>query len=156
MNQTNDAAGPTSPEALQRWPKRAAWLGLLITLFGFLSYFLYFCQFPVTRDFPIVNLAIVMLGAALTAIGCWGVFKHGQRPLRKAIAGVGFLFSFGIAGLLFWYVFSYSYQLPASADAPALEAAAPDFTLLDQNGEEVTLSELRGKKVVIDFYRGNW
>jgi peroxiredoxin Q/BCP len=29
---------------------------------------------------------------------------------------------------------------------------APDFTLLDQNGEKVTLSELRGQPVVLYFY----
>jgi thioredoxin-dependent peroxiredoxin len=29
---------------------------------------------------------------------------------------------------------------------------APDFTIPDQNGEPVTLSELRGKPVVIYFY----
>lgn len=30
--------------------------------------------------------------------------------------------------------------------------AAPDFTLADQNGEEVTLSKLRGTPVVLYFY----
>jgi thioredoxin-dependent peroxiredoxin len=29
---------------------------------------------------------------------------------------------------------------------------APDFTLPDQNGEEVTLSRLRGQTVVLYFY----
>ena len=29
---------------------------------------------------------------------------------------------------------------------------APDFTLPDQNGEEVTLSHLRGSTVVLYFY----
>ena len=29
---------------------------------------------------------------------------------------------------------------------------APDFTLLDQNGEPVTLSSLKGKRVVLYFY----
>jgi thioredoxin-dependent peroxiredoxin len=29
---------------------------------------------------------------------------------------------------------------------------APDFTLPDQNGEDVTLSDLRGQKVVVYFY----
>jgi peroxiredoxin Q/BCP len=29
---------------------------------------------------------------------------------------------------------------------------APDFTLRDQNGEEVTLTELRGSKVILYFY----
>ncbi|HEX3735662.1 MAG TPA: redoxin domain-containing protein, partial [Solirubrobacterales bacterium] len=30
--------------------------------------------------------------------------------------------------------------------------AAPDFTLLDQSGKEVTLSKLRGETVVLYFY----
>jgi peroxiredoxin Q/BCP len=30
--------------------------------------------------------------------------------------------------------------------------SAPDFTIPDQNGDEVTLSELRGKPVVLYFY----
>jgi peroxiredoxin Q/BCP len=29
---------------------------------------------------------------------------------------------------------------------------APDFTLPDQNGEDLTLSELRGQTVVLYFY----
>ena len=34
---------------------------------------------------------------------------------------------------------------------------APDFTLEDQNGQKVTLSESRGKSpVVLVFYRGYW
>lgn len=34
---------------------------------------------------------------------------------------------------------------------------APDFTLQDQNGHEVKLSEARGKSpVVLVFYRGYW
>jgi len=156
MNPKMDTAGPTSEEPVKRWPKHAVWIGLLITLVGFLSYFLYFYQFPATRDFPVVNLPIVVLGVALTAAGCWGVFKHGRRSLRKALAGLSLLLSLGVAGLLSFYVFHYSYQLPAATGTPALEEAAPDFTLLDQSGKEVTLSGLRGKKVIIDFYRGNW
>jgi peroxiredoxin Q/BCP len=34
----------------------------------------------------------------------------------------------------------------------AVGDTAPDFTLADQNGEPVTLSDLRGKPVVIYFY----
>jgi cytochrome oxidase Cu insertion factor (SCO1/SenC/PrrC family) len=34
---------------------------------------------------------------------------------------------------------------------------APDFTLQDQNGQKVTLSDARGKSpVVLVFYRGYW
>ena len=34
--------------------------------------------------------------------------------------------------------------------------AAPDFDLKDQNGQPVRLSALRGKNVVLVFYRGHW
>jgi len=34
---------------------------------------------------------------------------------------------------------------------------APDFTLEDMDGKNITLSDLRGKKtVVLVFYRGFW
>ncbi|PYQ51967.1 MAG: hypothetical protein DMF59_06180 [Acidobacteria bacterium] len=33
---------------------------------------------------------------------------------------------------------------------------APDVTLPDQNGKAVRLSETRGHKVVLVFYRGYW
>ena len=33
---------------------------------------------------------------------------------------------------------------------------APDFRLRDQNGKLVRLSDARGQKVVLVFYRGYW
>ena len=42
--------------------------------------------------------------------------------------------------------------LPASAAAPALGSAAPPFKLQDQNGKYHSLSDYRGKWVVIYFY----
>ena len=43
---------------------------------------------------------------------------------------------------------------PAARTESVLEAGqeAPDFTLPDQNGDEVTLSDLRGQTVVLYFY----
>ena len=39
----------------------------------------------------------------------------------------------------------------------AVGEVAPDFTLEDQNGKKVTLSDARGKSpVVLVFYRGYW
>ena len=49
-------------------------------------------------------------------------------------------------------------SLPA-ADLTRVKAgdAAPDFTLEDQDGKPLTLSDYRGKKaVVLVFYRGYW
>ena len=33
---------------------------------------------------------------------------------------------------------------------------APDFTLEDQDGQKVKLSDLRNAPTVLAFYRGNW
>lgn len=45
-------------------------------------------------------------------------------------------------------------QRPA---AVAVGEVAPDFTLQDQSGHKVTLSDARGKSpVVLVFYRGYW
>lgn len=39
----------------------------------------------------------------------------------------------------------------------AVGEVAPDFTLEDQSGQKVTLSDVRGKSpVVLVFYRGYW
>ncbi|UCG34546.1 MAG: redoxin domain-containing protein [Phycisphaerales bacterium] len=48
-------------------------------------------------------------------------------------------------------------RLPAAPQAPPARAAAPDFTLPDQNGNPVTLSSFRGRgPVLLVFYRGFW
>lgn len=38
----------------------------------------------------------------------------------------------------------------------AVGDVAPDFTLESRTGERVTLSELRGRRIVLVFYRGHW
>lgn len=54
---------------------------------------------------------------------------------------------------------------PAESQPPAAEISsmppevgdtAPDFTLTDQSGSSVTLSDARGRPVVLAFYRGHW
>ena len=39
---------------------------------------------------------------------------------------------------------------------PLVGQVAPGFRLVDQNGKAVTLSAVRGGKVVLVFYRGYW
>ena len=48
-------------------------------------------------------------------------------------------------------------------DLPALDTGrvslgdvAPDFTLDSRTGDRTTLSELRGRRIVLVFYRGHW
>ena len=44
--------------------------------------------------------------------------------------------------------------MPVDSESVPLGAQAPDFTLTAVDGNEVTLSELRGKPVVLVFLRG--
>ena len=45
---------------------------------------------------------------------------------------------------------------PVDTGRVAVGDTAPDFTLLDRHGEPVTLSDLRGRRIVLVFYRGFW
>ena len=46
--------------------------------------------------------------------------------------------------------------MPLNIPGPDVGDLAPDFTLTDTNGEPVYLEELRGRPLVIVFYRGGW
>ncbi len=45
---------------------------------------------------------------------------------------------------------------PSDLDRVQAGQTAPDFTLPKPGGESLTLSSLRGKNVVLVFYRGHW
>jgi len=46
--------------------------------------------------------------------------------------------------------------LPKPQIASAQGKSAPDFTLKDQEGRPFHLASLRGKRVLLVFYRGYW
>lgn len=145
------------------WP---LWLGFLLTLGAFLSYFFVFVRFPVTRDFPWANLVLFLIAAVLLFAGMRRGFASDRpHPVRAKIVSsiVGALSLFVIAFFVFT-VFIASRWLPASTGAPQVGQRAPDFTLVDTTGKSVSLSELLSapvngsppKGVLLVFYRGYW
>lgn len=137
--------------------------GFLVCVVAFLSYFLVFAQFPVTRDVPWVSWLLFAAGLALLGAGIRRAFRTPER-YRGRIAGpiLGVL-SLAIVGLFLFLTLSFSRQLPQSADAPKVGQKAPDFTLPDAQGRPVQLAGLLGPQaggqpgwVLLIFYRGYW
>jgi cytochrome oxidase Cu insertion factor (SCO1/SenC/PrrC family) len=48
------------------------------------------------------------------------------------------------------------HRLPKPQIESAAGQPAPDFTLRDQSGKAFRLSEFRGNRVLLIFYRGYW
>jgi hypothetical protein len=136
------------------WP---IWVGFLVAIAGLFSYE-FFARFPITRDFPWANFLLYGIGLALLVVGLFRAFGRPQvyrgkifGPIFTAIAVLGVTF--------FSYVISYVlHQVPASAGAPHVGQKAPDFFLLDQNGQPVGLGDLlsNSKGALLIFYRGFW
>jgi energy-coupling factor transporter transmembrane protein EcfT len=127
------------------------WLGLLLAIVAFGSYFAFFYQFPITRDVPWVSFALFLVAIALLISG-W------RRAPRKILASIVTVLGLFVAGAFTFLVTVGSKDLPASQAAPALGQKAPDFTLSDMQGRPVSLANLLGQSngVVLIFYRGYW
>lgn len=143
------------------WP---VWSGFLLSVIAFLSYFFVFVSFPITRDFPWVNLLLFAFAALLLLFGLRRAFAA-DRPARSKIAGsVLVTLSLVVFGFFIFITIINARRLPASSGAPQVGQKAPDFTLSDANGKSVSLSELlsssvNGKPtraVLLVFYRGYW
>ncbi|MBI1789744.1 MAG: redoxin domain-containing protein [Acidobacteria bacterium] len=61
-------------------------------------------------------------------------------------------FALGVAGLLY----GQSDQSPSDLNRIRVGEPAPDFTLPAAEGPAASLSQFRGKNVVLVFYRGYW
>ena len=142
------------------------WLGFLISVFALMSYPLIFAEWPITRDFPWVNLLLFGIAAALVFVGIRRAFQRGRKMLSKIGAPILGVLSLIVFGLFILTVFIAARWIPASGGAPEIGQKAPEFNLSDTNGDRVSLSELlqtpispgsaAPKGVVLIFYRGYW
>lgn len=143
------------------WP---LWSGFLLSLLAPLSYPLIFVQWPLTRDTPWVNLLLIVLALVLLIVGTKRAFGPGRRLLPKIVASVVSVLSVLMIGAFIFSIFIFARWMPASAGAPKVGQKAPEFTLNDTNGKQVSLTELLStpvnggspKGVLLIFYRGYW
>lgn len=141
-------------------------MGLLLTVAAFLTYFFVFIWFPVTRDFPWANLLLFVVALVLIFMGVRRGFASDRtHPVRsKIMTSIVATLSVVILGLFIFIIFIGGRALPASKGAPQVGQRAPEFTLPDSNGKQVSLNELlttpvngsAPKGVLLMFYRGYW
>lgn len=138
----------------------------MLTLAAFMTYVSVFVWFPITRDFPWANLLMFSIAVVLLVMGVRRGFAADRpHPARsKIITSIIATLSVAVIGFFIFTVFVAARWLPPSKGAPQVGQQAPDFTLTDTTGKQVSLTELRTapidgkapKGVLLVFYRGYW
>ena len=142
------------------------WAGFLLCVLAFLSCFILFVKFPVTRDVPWVNFLLFGIAVVLLGLGLKRAFGQSQLYRGKIFGSILSIVSLLIVTFFCLLIFKFSKQLPASAAAPHVGAKAPAFELSDTQGKNVSLTSLlttpiasthqAPKGVLLVFYRGYW
>ena len=135
------------------WP---IWIGFIVAVGGLFSYE-FFAQFPITRDFPWANLLLFGVGTALLLSGLFRAFGRPQLYRGKIFGPVFAAIAFLLFAFFAYEIFYVLKQVPLSAQAPRVSEKAPEFSLPDQNGKQVALTDLLSPNgAVLIFYRGYW
>src|SRR3954468_4705062 len=143
------------------WP---LWLGFLLTIFAFVSYPFIFANWEATRDFPWANIPLFVVALVLLVFGVRRAFAPGRRLFSKIVAPTIALISLLVVALFIFSSFIASRWLPPSTGAPQVSQKAPDFSLMDTNRKQVSLTDLLTqpindkppKGVLLIYYRGYW
>ncbi len=143
------------------------WAGFLLSIIAFLSYVLFFVNFPITRDVPWANLILFLIAAWLLFVGIRRAFAADRSRLAKIGSSVLAVLGVLLIGFFIFMTFIMARWLPASEGAPRVGNRAPEFTLADPNGKSISLAELlstpinvtntaKPRGVLLIFYRGYW
>jgi hypothetical protein len=116
------------------------------------------------RILPWLSLALPVLALVSYAVGLKRAFTMREvyrgRITGSILSAVSLLL---VAGSV--WLFLHGRDLPGSSGAPKVGQKAPDFTLTDTSGNQVSLSQLLAaspgsaaapKAVLLVFYRGYW
>ncbi len=142
------------------------WIGFLFALAGFLSY-TFFTRFPITRDFPWANFLLFGVGGIFLLVGLVRAFGKPQRYRGKIVGPILAALGVLVFGFFSYLIFYELRQLPSSTGAPRVGERTPEFTLPDQDNNQVSLADLlsapassastaKAKAALLIFYRGFW
>ena len=167
VGQTQGRPGQTTsrvvPSMLQSGRMRRSWnspiwTGFAVTLVAVFSYIPVFVRFPGTRDVPWANLLLFLAGGCVLAAGLKRAYREPERYRGKVGGTVLGVLALALFGLFCWGNFVFARRVPSASGALQVDQPAADFTLQDDNGKPVTLSEMRktNRAVLLIFYRGYW
>jgi hypothetical protein len=139
--------------------------GAVLTFLGLLGNVLS-SQVPVGTWFLWLALLIGAAGVVLLLTGFARAFMQPQIFRGKVVGSILTVVSVLVFALSVFGMFA-ARALPASAGAPKVGHKAPDFTLTDTGGQNVSLAQLLAspidtasgkapKAVLLVFYRGYW
>jgi hypothetical protein len=129
-----------------------------------------------SEDTPQVRPPLLFLGIVLVVCAVFFLISGLQRAFgqpesyRGKIAGpILSVLSLAVITLFGFFAVTLSKALPSAANTPKVGQRAPEFTLVDVSGHQVSLSELLAtpmkdssgtmrapKGVLLVFYRGYW
>jgi len=149
------ANGERAIDMSRRW-NLSLWLGFIVVLGGLSSYE-YFARFPITRDFPWLNLLLLGAGLALLVTGLFRAFGNPKLYRGKIAGSILTVISVCLAAFFCYEIFFALREVPASAQAPRIGVKAPAFMLPDQSGKQIALADLLSPHgAILIFYRGHW
>lgn len=107
--------------------------------------------------------SFLLIGALLGVVGIFVGIGHNRRyPYLHGMTGVGMLLSLvGLmltipTGLFYYQTFTQFQEMMSGMEMPEFEnwegVAAPDLTLTTLSGEQLSLQDLRGKRVIVDIW----
>jgi hypothetical protein len=131
--------------------------GVLLSIFAF-SFPIIFSQWSLGSDLRWLSVGLYAIAAVLVFIGLRRAFATGKGKFSKIFASILSLLSALLLGSFVFLAFVMATWLPDSAGAPQVGQKAPDFTLVDTSGKQVSLADTLSKQkgVLLVFYRGYW
>jgi hypothetical protein len=147
----------------ERRSNSAVWLGLILAVVSLLSQGLFFLKVPGQNALPWLSLVLATVAVILVLIGVKRAFFESQLYRGKVAGSIVTIISLLVFAVTV-FGFVTARKIPGTAGVPQVGQKAPDFTLVDTNGQKISLADLLStpvgnahpKAVLLVFYRGYW